>query len=403
MRILVVSNFYPPYTIGGYELGCFEVVEALRRRGHEVTVLTSNYGVSQFGQDGHIYRYLLTYMGRNFSKFELLKKELNNQSEFKKIVSLVKPEIIYFWNLWQVSLSLVYTAERLGVPICYYVFDHWLAECSKIDDWFYRWNVASTQPLRQLLKQTLNPLVRSLGFETRLCLPSLNQAQFASHFLKESALSAGQPVSQARVIHWGLDLNHFPYRETVSYPIRHLLFVGQLVSHKGVHTLIEALKLLGQKHNYQNLELTIVGGTVLPEYELQLKELARSSGLTNQVHFAGPVRREELPVVYQAHDIMIVPSTWDEPFGIILLEAMASGLAVVGTATGGSAEILQNEVNGLVFPRGDVAACAACLLKLLENPDLYERLRQQGRQTVEAQFCFEQTMDQIEHALQELI
>ena len=72
------------------------------------------------------------------------------------------------------------------------------------------------------------------------------------------------------------------------------------------------------------------------------------------MHVPGQMSRDALTSAYREHDILVFASTWEEPLGITLLEAMASGLAVVGTGAGGSAEILQPEVNALTFPRSDV-------------------------------------------------
>jgi glycosyltransferase involved in cell wall biosynthesis len=402
VRILVISNFYPPYYIGGYELGCFEAVQSLIQRDHTVKVLTSTYGLTEPHQvEGAVYRQLWTYIGRDFSKAELFNKERHNQRVTRRMIKEFKPDVVYIWNLWQVSLSIASVAQQLGRPVCYYIFDSWLAQWGQADDWFTWWAYLPVNPLKRPVKKLLRRLLPLLGLQTGTVPPNLRYVQFASHFLKQQAIQAGQPVDAAPVIHWGLDLAAFPERPITGQPPTRLLYVGQLMAHKGVHTLIEAFHRLITTYGLVDIDLTLVGGTIVPAYETRLKELVHSLGLSHQIHFAGPLPRVQIPAIYQQHDIMIVPSVWDEPFGLILLEAMASGLAVVGTATGGSAEILRHEINGLVFAREDSPACAACLYRLLTDPLLYERLRRQGRQTVEQHFRLEQTIDQIEQSLQE--
>lgn len=404
MRILVVSNVYPPYYIGGYELGCRDAVEALKTRGHEVKVLTSSYGLGQAESDGEVYRCLRTGLGRDTrSPVKLLLTELYNRSAFKRMAMIFRPEIVYIWNLWQISLSLVFMAQGMGFPVCYYIFDHWLSQWEKNDIWFGSWSHVPHNPVKRLIKQFLSLLINCVGVRTHAEAPDFWHVQFASQFLKQDALQAGKPVAQAKVIHWGVDIEQFPCRNPSWTSVKRLLYVGQLVYHKGVHTAIETLKLLEEKYGYQTVEFTIVGGTIIPEYEAHLRKLVRSLGLGKKIRFTGFLPRENLPSIYREHDILIVPSIWDEPFGITILEAMSSGLAVVGTATGGSAEILQHEVNGLVFPKEDAQACAAQIVRLLENRDLFERIRLNGRQTVEQKFRIERTMDMIEQALQEAV
>jgi glycogen(starch) synthase len=404
VRVLLISNFYPPHYLGGYELGCYEVAEALKRRGHQAQVLTSNYGLKQPEGDGVVNRWLQASIGQNLYLIsDLLRKELHNRRALTRAVADFRPEVIYIWNLWQVSLSLAYAAEEMAIPVSYYVFDHWLARWGWDDSWFCWWAYIPPHPVRRLIKRALGAFFSSVGLRTQVAIPGLQHVQFASEFLKQSALQSGKPVESAEVIPWGVDTNRFPLRRTLPGNAKRLLFVGQLIPHKGAHTAIEALRLLLDSCDDSAIELTVVGGTVLPDYEQQLKWLVRSLGVEDRVHFAGHLSREQLPDVYQEHDILIVPSIWDEPFGMVLLEAMSSGLAVVGTATGGSAEILHDGVNGLVFPKEDAQACAAQISCLLANRELFERIRLEGRRTAEQKFPIERTVDRIEQALQEAI
>jgi glycosyltransferase involved in cell wall biosynthesis len=123
-------------------------------------------------------------------------------------------------------------------------------------------------------------------------------------------------------------------------------------------------------------------------------------GLEENVEFIGFVQHERLPEVFRAHDVLLFPSICDEGLGITILEAMASGLPVLGTASGGSAEILKHEETGLVFPKEDAEACAAQLARLLDDRELFERLRRNARLLVEENFRIERLMDQIERSLQ---
>jgi glycosyltransferase involved in cell wall biosynthesis len=78
---------------------------------------------------------------------------------------------------------------------------------------------------------------------------------------------------------------------------------------------------------------------------------------------------------------------------------MSSSLAVVATATGGSSEILRNEVNSLVFPKADAEACADQVMRLLESPELFEELRRNGRRTVEGDFRLDDMVNRIDSSL----
>jgi glycosyltransferase involved in cell wall biosynthesis len=407
MRILVITNLYPPYYVGGYELGCRDVVDGLKARSHQVGVLASSYGLGKPQCDGEVYRWMEADLSRkNYSRLEYgarhVRREIKNVKALRRLCALFKPDVVYIWNLANVSLSVVHTAQQLGLPTCYYVFDNWLSIWEKGDRWYHWWSEAANQPLQRFGKQALSRFLDEIGLRTRVAFSDMKHVQFASRYLKQVALKTGKPVADARVIPWGIDINRYPYQEVSRSP-RRLLYTGQIVPHKGVHTIIEALGIIVQKHRKESVRLTLVGGTTIPDYEARVRRLVSSLGLESHVHFTGFLPRESLPSVYQEHDILLFPSIWDEPFGIVLLEAMSSGLAAVGTATGGSSEILQDEVNALVFPKESAEACAIQVLRLMDDRRLFEAIRESGRCTVEAKFRFDSMMDKIEKALQESI
>lgn len=191
---------------------------------------------------------------------------------------------------------------------------------------------------------------------------------------------------EPRVIHWGVDVVRFAYRPSTPEPPRRLLYVGQVVPHKGIHTAIEAVRLLRDDHACDSVRLDIVGGSVQPSYVESLRGLVAKHGLVDVVRFLGPVPREDLPLIYREHDIAIFPVIWEEPFSITLLEAMASGLMIVSTLTGGTPEVVEPGINALTFHCGDAHECAWQIHRLLLDRDLCERIRQNARRTVEQRF-----------------
>lgn len=399
MKILVLSSLYPPHYVGGYELGCCDVVEGLKRRGHTVAVLTSTYGVTRPQSDGEVFRWLRSDLGWDYEssvgdRVRLLEKEIRNRRAFRRLVAQIRPDLVYVWAMRSISLSLLFMAGQIGLPLCYFVSDNWLANWEGHDRWLLRPN----HPARRVFKALLSLAADALGGRAPIGMPDLRRVQFASEYLKQTALRHGKAVTDAEVIHWGVDAGRFPYRTARAGGATRLLYVGQLAEPKGVHTAIEAFRLLAGDGN-RDITLTIAGGTIFPEYAARLRSLVSSAGLEQRVYFTGLLPREQLPDLYQAHDILIFPSAWEEPFSITLLEALASGLAVVGTTTGGSAEILRHEINALVFPKEDAPACAALVRRLLDQPALFERVRLAGRQTVEQHFRIETMIARIEQSL----
>jgi glycogen(starch) synthase len=400
MRILVISNFYPPHFIGGYELGCRDVVEGLKARGHQVCVLTSMYGVGSPQQEESVYRWLKSDFRLENSAglkglVRLLRKESVNGRAFKRLCATFKPDLIYAWNMTHISISMIFLAQRMKLPVCYYVSDDWLSRWES-DSMYAQMHRRPSRFLSRLAWQPIKLCLSISGFLKDSDL-DLSHAQFTSEYLKRAALEAGKAVSHAEVIHWGIDVSKFTYSEGRPGPFR-LLYVGQLAAHKGVHTAVEALKIILEQPSYKSTTLTIVGG---PDYDGRIRDMVSSLRLEENVRFTGLIAHEELPCVYQQHDIFVFPSIWEEPFSIALLEGLASGLAVVATQTGGTPEILESDMNALTFTKEDARGCAEQILRLLNDPELLKRVRQNGRRTVEERFRFESMIDQVERSLED--
>lgn len=402
MRVLVVSNLYPPHYIGGYELGCRDVVDGLRAQGFDVNVLCSQYGLPASPND-HTWRWLFQDIGGRraggvLALAALLRKEIGNRRALRRALHAAAPDVVYFWNLAFVSASMIELARRIGVPACAFVSDGWLANLEETDAWCRWLRSTAANPVRRAVKRILKRVTLRVLPDP---VPAANglEAQFASRFLKDRACAAGRARPDSLVIHWGVDTELFRPAPTATRENRRLLFVGQVAPHKGVHTAVAALSLLVSRHGWADAGLDVVGGTTEDSYVASVSELARTLGVAGRVRFLGRASRLELPSIYSSHPILVFPSTWDEPFSITILEAMASGIPVVSTTTGGSAEILHDGVNALVFPPGDAESCARQIDRLFREAGLADTLRASARRTVESSFRLERMIDRIATAL----
>jgi glycogen synthase len=168
-----------------------------------------------------------------------------------------------------------------------------------------------------------------------------------------------------------------PYDDAVFRVMPHIardktiVFVGRLVSDKGVDLLVHALDLL--RRGGLELDLTIVGGG--PE-EINLRELVAELGLDRQVTFAGQKSGTDLAEILNRHRILAIPSRWAEPFGVVALEGVACGCVVVGSQDGGLKESIGP--CGLTFENGNVPALAEQLKHLIGAPELRMNLLQRA-------------------------
>ena len=165
-----------------------------------------------------------------------------------------------------------------------------------------------------------------------------------------------------------------PYRDEIFFPRpeiprdRELVFVGRLVSDKGLDVLLEALGLLAKRN--QSPRLTVVGDG--PERR-GMEAAAEDLGLRDKVRFVGQLEGESLARELARHEILVVPSRYREPFGIVVLEGLASGCVVIGSEGGGLPEAIGE--CGLTFRNGDATALAHRLETLLANDSRRRQFR----------------------------
>jgi glycosyltransferase involved in cell wall biosynthesis len=230
----------------------------------------------------------------------------------------------------------------------------------------------------------------------------LNQAFFTSQALRNEYAQASIQPATSRVIYWGIQVERFAAIEGSQYDPGRLLFAGNVRREKGVHTAIEALHLLDQR-GHGHFTLDIVGGSMALDYLRQIRRRVEDLRLSDRVRFLGPVPHDSMPDIYRGYGILLFPSIWKEPFALTILEAMASGLAVVSTARGGSAEILKDGQNALVFTAEDHQDLADNVQLLWNDRELYDRVRLAGRQLVQSQYTLVQMVDRIEDFIEQTI
>ncbi|MEM2260560.1 MAG: glycosyltransferase family 4 protein [Candidatus Methanomethylicaceae archaeon] len=153
-----------------------------------------------------------------------------------------------------------------------------------------------------------------------------------------------------------------------------VLYVGRLVYEKGPHILLEVAKLLHEK----NLKFIFIGEGPMKSY---LIEMSKKLGISEKVYFLGRVSDDILHALYKMAYVAVFPSLY-EPFGIVALEAMASGIPVIVSAIGGFDEIVIDGYNGLKFSPGSSTDLANAINKILNDYDLYNKIVMNAKGTI---------------------
>lgn len=356
--------------VGGSERYAGDVVRALRARGHDVPVLCA-----EGEQEG----------AEEVLRFEALAHERLSRRERAALRDLVRgarADVIYLLSRAR--------EDALGVlldaaPVVRFVQDHTLF-CPGLNKLLEDgWPCSSPLGLACLerywagdgcsgFKPTGAP---SLRWPLRTLATNLRELELtrrcrrvlvASGYMREELVRAGLPSALVRVLPYftseerptpePLDATTQTFLDRDARPL--LLCAARLVlPDKGVDYLLTALG-----HLEHRAKLVVAGDGPARAW---LEEKARAEGLTDDVCFSGWLAPGRLESLYAACDVVVFPSVWDEPFGLIGLEARAHGKPVVAFDVGGVREWLQDDVSGLLAPRGDTLAMAERIARLLDQ------------------------------------
>jgi glycogen(starch) synthase len=391
VRVLSVGSVYPPHLLGGYEVMWRGVSHALTAQGHESRVLCSDYRSPEVpagaADDLDVHRELGWYW-RDHGWPRLgwgARRELErrNAELFARHVREFGPDVVTFWPMGGMSLSLITAAQRAGLVSIFFAHDPWTIYGLRRDQWLDGWSRPGWRQLRGLGE-------RVSGLPTQVDLTH-GLWVFCSEWMRRTSGLSPAPDRQI-VLTPGIEPRFLDRAPVASRPwTGELLYLGRVVEQKGVLSAIEALARLPEAC------LTVVGSGDVP-YRRRLEARAAALGVADRVHLRLPVARELTPDIYAAADVILHPVLWGEPWGLVPLEAMGVGRPVIATGQGGSADFLQDGVNCLLHPPGDVGALAAAVQRLADGPALRAELVAAGRLTAQAH-----TAAAFNHAAVELI
>lgn len=407
MRILFLTNYYPPSRFGwGYMQLCEEVADGLSARGHDIALLTSTQRDGpEIARPYPVHRLLDIdpdwHCGRSAARQFFIgrrRRERKAVRALQETVEEFKPDLVFVWHAVGLPRVLLQAAEQTGLTV--YYLAGYLPEWSDeyIDYWQTEPVSKSDRLLKRLLARVALAMLRREGkpipvkFEHVICV---------SAYVRQRLVEQGLIPADAVVIHNGVNLSDFSppvYQNADSWhhgPIA-CLVAGRVAPEKGIHTVIDAFSLLREYDG--RFTLTILGDGP-QSYMSELRRKVQASGLQDLVTFRPPVARSQMPQQLSRHDVLLLSSEYAEPIARSMQEAMAMGVLVIGTTTGGSGELLVHEQTGLVYRAGDPQSLASRLARVATEPALAARLAQAGQQAVRESFTIELTVERIEQYL----
>ena len=391
-RILLVSNFFPPRTVGGAEIVACRQAHALAARGHSVTVLagdlpteSSPAGSLRFEQHESLPVYRLAIRSFDTSGNFYWPAAARRM---KAILAAYRIDVVHFHNIMGLGANLIPAAAEAGVLCVVTLHDHWgfcfrqtyLRPSGSVCDNFNE--CAGCQSAIEAPDATALPMRLRRDY-VAWCLGHADYLVTPSSYLATAYIEAGFARDRIRVVSNGIDLaavSDQPKRRVPDGAVR-FLCSAYLGEHKGVLILLEAIKQLAQDTSLsRRWHLTIAGeGHLRSTVESALK----TGQLSENVRFVGRVPRGELLALLSGTDVLVLASIWPENEPVTLLEAIASGTAQIATRIGGSVELVDDMKSGLLVAPGDSADLAAAMRRYIDDPSLaaehgaYNRNRRQ--------------------------
>ncbi|MCJ8314181.1 MAG: glycosyltransferase family 4 protein [Pseudomonadales bacterium] len=234
-----------------------------------------------------------------------------------------------------------------------------------------------------LLDAPMLPLKILLHFVSLFFLEKLI---FVSNAMKIqlSKLTLGVYSKKFIVIHNGVDLERFVYNAPKNNENLKIVNISRLEENKGQDLLIRAFAILRLKYNNIRLEIGGCGAE-----KDNLLNLAKEEGVDSDVSFLGFIKSESL---LSTADIFVMCSRWEEPFGLVIIEAMSSGVPVIASSVGGIPEIINHNESGFLFKSENIEEIVCCIEKLILNFSLRTDISVNARRRVEKEFDLDKSI-----------
>ncbi|MFH1421216.1 MAG: glycosyltransferase family 4 protein [Planctomycetota bacterium] len=390
MNVLLVNTYY--YMRGGDCRSTFNIADMLRSRQHKVINFAMHHPINFPCEYSDYFSYYIDFpeeMAKRTLKamINVLSTTFYNRGAAQKIRSLVRdmnPQIAHLNNyMHHLGISIVYALRNMRVPIVWTLRDY-TAICpnthlmcgSEICESCHKTKYFMA-PLKKCKKGSFSAsfVAAMEGYFNRYCggLRYIDLFIAPSEFLRNKAIEYGIP--KRKIIHIPNFIKVSDYQPVYSKGC-HFLYMGRLDEHKGVKTLLDAMKKL--KDN----RLLIAGDG--PQ-KSELEEYAKDNSINN-VEFLGHLRGERLKKTIADSIAVVVPSMWYEVFGLVIVEAYASGKPAITASIGGMTELVRDGVTGFLFEPGNADQLADKMNYLANHREEAQEMGKKGRGIAEQHY-----------------
>jgi glycosyltransferase involved in cell wall biosynthesis len=443
MKILLITNGYPPHRWAGTETYTAGLAEILKSRGHRVSVLCVgkwDEGPSHFnGSAGEEYHGVaVDRLNFNWTKaadpFRSLYDNPLTAQYLGQVIRENKPDLVHVTSCETLSASILPVIKQAGIPCVLTLTDFWFLcprinllkddgsvcdgqttawqclKCQASQSKIYRW------PRRFLPESTVASVLTGISKHPAITRQRglrglVGDMQRRKDFLAQAIQLADVRITASAFVRdlyqkngmspilvrpYGHDLTWLKdFSGKTTSPNLRIGYIGQISHVKGIHILLEAFNKLDRRYQekisisiYGNLEHNI-------QYSSRLKALANGN---KSIQFCGIYPHEKSGSVFANLDVLVVPSVWFD-FPLIIYEAFATGTPVIASNLGGMAEAVSHDHNGLLFESGNSQDLGKQIERCLEETDLLAKLRE-GITPVKTMEAHIDELEEIYHQVQ---
>jgi glycosyltransferase involved in cell wall biosynthesis len=364
VRILVITDLYPPIAFGGCERTCATLVEALRDR-HDFTVLTSDLRRDEAPEQSWVRREL-PYLGpQRRAALRVPRAAVDAATATRRALRDAHPDLVYVWACVGISQAAPLVAAQSGVPIAYRFDELWAASALYSGDRFVGYLQGGHRGVRRLWSSLVRGLNRRPALRLDPSRPLPAAVSWCSDELRDR-------VTLPRAIHPVLERTSYPgvahsfiaERQPSTDPT--VAYAGRVTTAKGAELAVEAVARLREFHGI-NAQL-VLAGDCQPKMARRIGRLAAKFGVTDRVRLLGALSSQELAHLFSRAHVVVVPTVTHEAFGRVCIEAALARVPVVAAHVGGIPEALREDEHALFFEPGDAAGCAEALAATLTDP-----------------------------------
>lgn len=375
MKVLFVSNYWPPNHLGGYELGCSKIVEYICRDGHDVTVLTNKNVAGCEFSDG--YKVLANLCDFRLSQnvVTLILCSLANYYSYVSALRSTEYDRVYIFGLNYVGFSILLHSVRPTCRVVAYVSDE--SYCHL--DYMCRF------VLKLLKVNILFRLILSL-FLPAVSVNALGTINFVctSDYISRKMLESNLLNPRLTTLHWGVEVDG----SLSDYPLgrcKNVILGGRVSPDKGTKFALEVVEEVFRSNDISDIVVNLLADIPDTEYGREVKEIVDRLNRKSTVKL-GYMDSVSMRDLFREGGIFLFPSAWEEPFSILLLEAMSSGLLVIASNTGGTGEAIQHGKNGFLVDAGDRELWGDLLTSSIKNMSDLDEIRIEAMGTVQRRF-----------------